>query len=126
MGSDKKWIYLSYIVITFLCAWVLNQVAIVVITYLRLPNPKLLGTLPAATVASFAIMAVAAFVYFRQEKVNAFAAETMQELHKVTWPPRKNAWLSTVVVIISVFIMSVILGIFDWFCSGLIRFVLRV
>jgi preprotein translocase subunit SecE len=53
-----------------------------------------------------------------------FLREVKVELKKVTWPSRKEAAASTLVVIILVMIISAFLGIVDMGLSNLIRFVL--
>ncbi|HLG19927.1 MAG TPA: preprotein translocase subunit SecE [Bdellovibrionota bacterium] len=128
MESDRKWIYLSYIIATLLLSWVLNNVLVILVGYLRLPNPPVMGIaqLPVTAVISVVAVSLFAYVYVRQPKVDTFTIEVMQELHKVSWPPRKDATLSTVVVVICVMLMAVILGVFDWMCNRLIGFLLRI
>jgi preprotein translocase subunit SecE len=53
-----------------------------------------------------------------------FLREVKIELKKVTWPSRKQAVGSTVVVIILVVIISIFLGIVDIGLSSLVRIVL--
>jgi preprotein translocase SecE subunit len=120
MGSEKKWIYLSYIVVTFLVSWVLNKFLTLGFSYLQWRNPQELGVMSRTAILSFVVTAVAAYGYFRQEKVNTFSMEVLQELKKVTWTPRKTVSLSTMVVIILVFVVSIVIGTFDWMCSHLI------
>jgi preprotein translocase subunit SecE len=125
MGSDKKWIYLSYIGATLLCAWVLDQTLRLVAGQLRIRNPMVMGVLPATAVIAGVVMVIAAYLYFRQPKVDAFSNEVAQELRKVTWPSADHAYRSTLVVIVAVIIMAVILGIFDWICTQLVSLVLQ-
>ena len=54
-----------------------------------------------------------------------FLREVRIELKKVTWPSRKQAIGSTLVVIILVMIFSVFLGIVDVGLSGLVRILLK-
>lgn len=54
-----------------------------------------------------------------------FLREVRIELKKVTWPSRKQAIGSTLVVIILVMIIAVFLGIVDVGLSGLIRILLQ-
>ena len=124
MGSDRKWIYLTYLALAGLCAWVLNKVLLVAVGYLRVRNPMILGVLPATAVISIAAMALAAYFYFRQPKVNTFSEEVVSEVKKVTWPARKTTSLSTVVVLITVMVMAVILGFYDWICAKAVSWVL--
>jgi len=129
MGSDKKWIYLSYITASAILSWVLDQTFKLIIGYaggyLHIRNPMVLGVLPASTVIAFVVMGTYAYFYTRQEKVQTFSMEVLQELRKVTWPTKKTAYLSTVVVVVTVIIMAVVMGVFDWVCTRLVGLVLR-
>ena len=58
-------------------------------------------------------------------KTAQFLREVRIELKKVTWPSRKEAMASTVVVIILVIIVSAFLGVVDVGLSSLIRLVLH-
>ena len=58
------------------------------------------------------------------EKLKIFLNETKNELKKVTWPPRKEAVASTVVVLVIVFIIALFLFLVDQGLSFLIRKVL--
>ena len=124
MGSDRKWIYLSYIVTTLLLAWILNQALLLVVNYVRIDNPTILGVMPASALLSVVVVGTAGFLFFRQEHVNVFSMEVAQEVRKVTWPDRKTVYMSTVVVVISVIIAAVVVGIFDVFCAWLVRLVI--
>lgn len=125
MGSDKKWIYLSYITATLLLAWVLDQTLRLVVRQFRIRNPLVMNVLPATAVVAGILMVVTAYFYFRQPKVQTFSTEVAQEVRKVTWPGRNPAGRATLVVIVAVIIMAVILGIFDWICTNLVSLVLR-
>jgi len=126
MTGEKKWIYLSYVAATLLLSWVLAQTLALVAGIARLDNPMLLGVVRASTVIAVVVVTVAAFFFFRREVVNLFAMDVLQEMKKVTWPVRKNVYLSTIVVIVCVVIVAVILGVYDWLCAQLISLVLRI
>ena len=59
------------------------------------------------------------------EKAIQFLREVKVELKKVTWPSRKQAMGSTLVVIILVMIISLFLGVVDISLSSLIRLVFK-
>lgn len=64
----------------------------------------------------------------KEEKPNRIAKwwrETIGELRKVTWPTPKEAWHLTKLVLIVMFAMSVLLGIFDFIFSQLITLLYR-
>jgi preprotein translocase subunit SecE len=65
----------------------------------------------------FGFATVLAVFLWRHERVNNLANEIAQELKKVTWPTRAELKAATVVVIVTVFLISAILGLFDAFWS---------
>lgn len=125
MENDRKWVYLSYVVITALVAWVLHKIIILGLGIARMPNTKVLQIIPVSGFAGIVIASIAAIIYFRRENVNAFSLEVLQELKKVTWPPKKTTYMSTIVVIVVVVIASVILGVFDWLTNQVVSFLLQ-
>lgn len=54
-----------------------------------------------------------------------FLKEVRSEIKKVIWPPRKELVGSTIVVIVSVFILSFFLGVVDVTLQKLITYVLK-
>jgi preprotein translocase subunit SecE len=58
------------------------------------------------------------------QKITQFIKEAKIELKKVTWPTPKQTMASTAVVIILVFILSVILGIFDFVLAKAVKLIL--
>lgn len=119
MSNDRKWIYLTYIIITVLVAWVLHHAIETGFDIAAYPNTLVMEVAPLSAVIGSAIAAISGFLYFRREKVQTYSLEVMQELKKVTWPIKKIAYLSTVVVLVLVAICAVFLGAFDmvanWF-----------
>jgi len=57
-------------------------------------------------------------------KLNEFLANVKVELKKVTWPSKKDAYASTMVVIVLVMLCAVYLGGVDLILSRLIRLIL--
>jgi preprotein translocase SecE subunit len=51
------------------------------------------------------------------------SADVVAELKRVTWPERQETFAATIIVIVTVFIISVILGIFDMVWSRLTNFI---
>lgn len=125
MQNDNKWINLSYGVATLILAWVVNQFALMAVQYLRLPNPQILEVISASALLSFLAVATFAFFYTRRPKVRTYVVEVCQELRKVTWPAGKTVYLSTIVVIVTVVVMAVVLGLFDWICARVVNLVVQ-
>lgn len=59
------------------------------------------------------------------EKLNRFLKEVRSELKKVTWPQKKEIIGSTVVVIISVFIVAFFLGLVDVTLQRMLSYLIR-
>jgi preprotein translocase subunit SecE len=57
-------------------------------------------------------------------KLSEFFANVKIELKKVTWPSKKDAYASTMVVIVLVMLCAVFLGGVDMILSRLIRLIL--
>jgi preprotein translocase subunit SecE len=57
-------------------------------------------------------------------KFGGFIQETKQELNKVTWPSRSELWQSTLLVIITTFILAFFIGVVDSLLSILMRVIL--
>ena len=58
-------------------------------------------------------------------KTQTFIQEVREELHKVTWPTRKETVATTWVVIVIIVIISLYLGICDLMLNKIMRFVLQ-
>ena len=54
-----------------------------------------------------------------------FVRETRQELKKVSWPTREELVGSTVLVVVTTFILAAFIGVIDFFLSILIRLLIR-
>jgi len=124
VSNDRKWIYLSYLIAIILVGWVLHQAIALVMDIVAYPNIRVLEVAPMSAVIGFLLAAIAGFLYFRRPSVDAYALEVLQELKKVTWPIRKTAYMSTVVVLILVVICAVCLGTFDFVFNLLVKAVL--
>ncbi len=61
----------------------------------------------------------------RWEQLVRFLREVRTEVRKVNWPPKKELLGSTIVVIVSVFILSFFLGVVDVTLQKLVTYVLK-
>jgi preprotein translocase subunit SecE len=59
------------------------------------------------------------------EKILQFFREVRVEVKKVTWPTRKETLASTVVVLITTFIISAFLGVVDFLLSSGVELILK-
>jgi preprotein translocase subunit SecE len=60
------------------------------------------------------------------EKILQFFREVRVEIKKVTWPTRKETIASTIVVLITTFILGAFLGIVDFLLSTGVEHLLKV
>jgi preprotein translocase subunit SecE len=58
------------------------------------------------------------------EKTRGFTREVSAEIKKVSWPSRKELQESTVLVIITVFVLMVFIGIVDRIFSTIVELIL--
>ena len=58
-------------------------------------------------------------------KAKSFVQEVREELHKVTWPTRKETIATTWVVVVIIVIISFYLGICDLLLNKIMRFVIQ-
>ncbi len=61
----------------------------------------------------------------RWDQLVRFLKEVRTELKKVNWPARKEVVGSTIVVIVSVFVLSFFLGVVDVTLQKLVAYVLK-
>ena len=59
------------------------------------------------------------------QKLVAFLKEVRSELSQVSWPPRKELWGSTRVVLMMVLLLSAVIGMFDFLCAQLVTWMVR-
>ncbi|MBN2223191.1 MAG: preprotein translocase subunit SecE [Deltaproteobacteria bacterium] len=59
------------------------------------------------------------------EKILQFFREVRVEIKKVTWPTRKETLASTVVVLITTFVISAFLGVVDFLLSSGVELILK-
>lgn len=53
-----------------------------------------------------------------------YLEESKGELRKVSWPTRKEAWATSITVLVFVFVMSLFLGLLDLGLTRTIEFIL--
>jgi preprotein translocase subunit SecE len=111
-----RYVTLGFIAAGLLC-WLLVAKALGTLwVMLKWNDVPIVGQkLTLTDVIGFAFAALLVLFLYRHERVNTLANEIAQELKKVTWPTRAELKAATVVVIITTFIISAILGVFDAF-----------
>ncbi len=58
-------------------------------------------------------------------KLTTFFKETRQELNKVAWPEREELIGSSIVVIVTIFLLAIFIGSIDFVLSILVRVLIR-
>ena len=59
------------------------------------------------------------------QRTVGFIKEVRSELSQVSWAPLPELWASTKVVLVTVMLLSLVIGIFDWVCALLISRMVR-
>jgi len=122
MGSNRRWVamfflgfgFLFWILVTKFIATVMEWIGIEEFDY------QLIGERFTLTpLVGLVIAAVVTLVGYRHPRLSKLSNEVVVEMKKVTWPNSQETRGATVVVIITVFIMAAILGVFDLFWSNL-------
>ncbi len=125
MGSNRKWIAVSFCGFGVLLWILVAKFSSALLDLIGLPDldaPLIGGRFTVTTLLGMAVAVMATWVALRHERLSALANEVVVELRKVTWPNAQETRAATVVVIITVFIMSFFLGLFDLFWSSLMDF----
>jgi preprotein translocase subunit SecE len=114
----NRYIYLSFIGMGLLVWLIVAKGLGTLWQMLKWNDFRILGeNLTLTGLVGFGFAAVFVLFLWKHERVNKLAEEIAQELKKVTWPTRAELKAATIVVIITVIVMSAILGLFDAFWS---------
>lgn len=119
--ENKKAVYISLAIACLITGYLLNRGLSYLATTTGVRNIMLGGVLELSVVIS-ALAAIGMFVGMtKSAAAMGFLVEVLGEFKKIVWPTRKETTLSTMVVIVLVFITAVMLWFFDWVWSALIR-----
>jgi preprotein translocase subunit SecE len=118
MGPNK-FVHLTFIVGGLLAAFVLSRAIDWGWSYVAKPDDLIIN------VIAVAISAMAAYLAYKNERVNTQIVEVTRELEKVTWPARKETSAATIVVLVTVVIAALILSGFDAIWSFFTNWFLR-
>ena len=112
---ERKWVHFLFVAGAFVLLTLLIKTGDWVWSYFGKPKALILYSV------SLVVTLVAVWIAWRSEELFTLASEVVTELGKVTWPTRKETVAATLVVIVTVFIASVFLGMFDGIWSFLTR-----
>jgi preprotein translocase subunit SecE len=114
----SRYVTLGFIAVSLLCWLVLAKGLGSLWALLKWNDFRILGDkLTLTDIIGLGFAVVIGVFLWRHERINTLAHEIGQELKKVTWPTRPELKAATIVVIITVFVISAILGLFDAFWS---------
>jgi preprotein translocase SecE subunit len=115
MNPNIKWVYGGYAVLGLLLWVTVAKVFAAVFGWLNVGDRALIGSqFTLSTLIGLAATAGTVYYALRAPKVQEVSLDIVAELKRVTWPERQETFAATIIVIVTVFIMSVVLGIFDF------------
>ena len=121
MNSNRRWVSIAFLALGFLLWIITSKFVTWLFDVFRISeaNVELLGESFTLTTAFGMLVAASLTIYaFRHKELNTLSGEVVVELKKVTWPTVTETRGATVVVIFTVFVMSVFLGLFDFIWSN--------
>ena len=90
-------------------------------TYARLMDSDLV------TYGNPIVFGLAFFIYVNfSKKVKNWAKDVIVEVSKVVWPSRKDTMAMTLVVCFFMLLSGIVLGVFDFFSSQVIQFIIEM
>ncbi len=121
MNPNRRWLALAFFCFGFLFWVLLDKLAAWIMALVGIGeyNMELAGERFTLTTLFGLMIAGFSTIYaWRHPTLSTLSNEVVIELKKVTWPTAQETRGATVVVIITVFIMATILGVFDFFWSN--------
>jgi preprotein translocase SecE subunit len=115
MNPNVKYVYggLAFLGLLF---WItVAKAAATILGWVGVMDRALLGSqFTVSTLVGMLATAGAVYYILRTASVLEAALDIVAELKRVTWPERQETFAATIVVIVTVCIMSVVLGFFDF------------
>lgn len=114
MQGTQRYVIIAHIVFAFLLMATLGQLLGALFAGVGVNDGQLLGQQLTVTKLLGAVIGLGATVaLYKNPKSIAYTNEVVAELHKVTWPTKKETQTATTVVIVTTLVMSVILFFID-------------
>lgn len=124
-NQHQRAVNFSLLGFTALLVVVLAQLLDGLWVYFELPDQQLAGFVNYPFLVALVIGLVTGFTLSRNEKIGQFLREVVAELKEVVWPTRPEVFDSTKVVILTVVVLSGLMGLFDAIWSHAARFLLQ-
>jgi len=126
MNPNLKWVYGALAVLGLLFWITVTKATAAILGWVSVTDRAIIGSqFSVSTLVGFLATAGVVYYILRDAKVLEVALDIVAELKRVTWPERQETFAATIVVIVTVCIMSVILGFFDFTWKLLTDFVYR-
>ena len=122
--DSKKWFLISLVLIGVLLTWIMGEFFTFLGNYFSLHIKPILGIFPAYYALSAALNLALVIYIMRQGSIETFAAETVTEVKKVSWPTTSDTSKSTGVVLVVVVICGVILWVYDSILTWALKIIL--
>jgi preprotein translocase subunit SecE len=124
MNPNMKWVYGAFAVLALLLWITVSKATAVILGWTGLADMALVGSqFTVSTLVGLLTAGAAAYAVIRSPRALEIGGEVVAELKRVTWPERQETFAATIIVIVTVFIISLILGIFDLVWSRLTNFI---
>ncbi len=121
MNPNRRWVAMAYFSFGLLL-WVLVDKFLswtMAIVGLDQYNYEMAGErFTLTTLIGLLLAGTSVIMAWRSPRLSTLSNEVVVELKKVTWPTAQETRGATVVVIITVFIMAIFLGLFDFLWSS--------
>jgi preprotein translocase SecE subunit len=126
MNSNRRWIGMAYLVFGVVLWVLVSKFLNTMMMWIGIEEYdfQLLGDqFTLTTFIGFVTALSLGLWMYRHPLLSTLSEEVVVELKKVTWPTKAETRAATIVVIITVFIMSFFLGIFDLVWSRLLSLI---
>ena len=123
--SNQRVVSFAYFLLAVVILVVMQQLLAQVWLQFQWPDRQFFGQFGYPWVVALVITVIGMVVVLRNERVNPFLLEVVGELKAVTWPTRQETTSHTMVVIVTVLVLSLILGVFDAVWAKVSKFLLN-
>ncbi|MFA6032491.1 MAG: preprotein translocase subunit SecE [Myxococcota bacterium] len=124
MNPNLRYVYGALTALAILLWITIAKASAAVMGWVNLNDRPLLGSqFTVSTLIGMAVTGAALYLFLQNKRSTEVSLEVVTELKRVTWPDRQETVAATIVVIVTVFIISIILGVFDLVWSRLTNFI---
>jgi len=122
--KSKKIVTICLILVHVFLYWVASQIAELVFDWLNMPIKRdYYLTIP--ELIALVGTAIVFVIIYKNQRIVGFLTEAVNELSKVSFPTKKEAGQSAVIVIVLVAIAALVLALYDLIWSTMTRWILN-